>query len=71
MYANFTAQTSYMVMITQSMKKQWNKTYIQNELFRDALDGYVNAEAAFIKQIINNIDVAFDLSSKQIGKTFT
>ena len=71
MYANFTAQTSYMVMITQSMKKQWNKTYIQNELFRDALDGYVNAEEAFIKQIINNVDVVFDLSSKQIGKTFT
>ena len=71
MYANFTAQTSYMVMITQSIKKQWNKTYIQNEQFRDALDGYVNAETAFIKQIINNIDVVFHLTSKQIGKTFT
>ena len=71
MYANFTAQTSYMVMITQSIKKQWNKTYIQNEQFRDALDGYVDTEAAFIKQIINNIDVAFHLTSKQIGKSFT
>jgi hypothetical protein len=71
MYANLTAQTSYMVMITQSLKKQWNKKYIQNEQFRDALDGYVDAETTFIKQIINNVDVAFDLSSKQIGKTFT
>ena len=71
MYANFTAQTSYMVMITQSIKKQWNKTYIQNVRFRDALDGYVDTEAAFIKQIINNVDVVFDLASRQIGKTFT
>ena len=71
MYANFTAQTSYMVMITQSIKKQWNKTYSQNDRFRDVLDGYVNAETAFIKQIINNVDVVFHLTSKQIGKSFT
>jgi len=71
MHANFTAQTSYMVMITQSFKKQWNKTYIENKAFQRALDGYVDAETVFMKQLINNIDVAFHLTSKQIGKTFT
>ena len=71
MYANFTAQTSYMIMIAQSLKKQWNKKYIQNDHFRDALDKYVDAETSFIKQIINNVDVVFDLTSKQAGKVFT
>jgi hypothetical protein len=71
MYANFTAQTSYMIMIAQSLKKQWNKKYIQNDQFRDALDKYVDAETSFIKQIINNVDVVFDLTSKQAGKAFT
>jgi hypothetical protein len=71
MYANFTAQTSYMIMITQSLKKQWNKKYIQNDEFRDALDKYVDAETSFIKQIINNVDIVFDLTSKQAGKVFT
>lgn len=71
MYANFTAQSSYMVMITQSIKKQWNKTYIENETFKTALDVYVDAETALIKQVINSVDVAFHLTSKQLGKTFT
>jgi hypothetical protein len=71
MHANFTAQTSYIVMITQSFKKQWNKTYIENKAFQSALDGYVDAETVFMKQLINNIDVVFHLTSKQIGKTFT
>ena len=70
MYANFTAQTSYMVMVTQSFKKQWNKTYIQNKTFQSALDGYVDSETALIKQMINTIDVVFHLTSKQIGNTF-
>lgn len=71
MYANFTAQTSYMVMITQSFKKQWNKTYIQNETFQSVLDGYVDAETALVKNIINTVDVVFHLTSQQIGKAFT
>jgi len=71
MYANFTAQTSYMVMITQSIKKQWNKTYIESETFKTALDRYVDAETALIKHMINTLDVVFHLTSKQIGKTFT
>ena len=70
MHANFTAQTSYMVMVTQSFKKQWNKTYIQNKAFQNALDGYVDSETALIKQLINTIDVVFHLTSKQIGNTF-
>jgi len=60
-----------MVMITQSIKKQWNKTYIENETFKTALDRYVDAETALIKQVINSVDVVFHLTSKQIGKTFT
>ena len=71
MYANFAAQTSYMVTVIQSCKKQWNKTYIQNETLRGALDGYVDTQTAFVRQIISNVDVVFDLASKQIGKTFT
>jgi hypothetical protein len=70
MYANFTVQTSYMVMITQSFKKQWNKTYIQNETWRSALDGYVDAETSLVKNMINVVDVVFHLTSKEIGKTF-
>ncbi len=71
MYANFTAQTSYMVIITQSFKKQWNKTYIQNETLRDALDGFVDAETSLTKHMINTVDVVFHLTSEQIGKAFT
>lgn len=71
MYANFTAQTSYMVTITQSFKKQWNKTYIQNETFQSALDGYVDAETNLIKNMINVTDTVFHLTSKQVGKSFT
>ena len=71
MYANFTAQTSYMVTITQSFKKQWNKTYIQNETFQSALDGYVDAETDLIKNMINVTDTVFHLTSKQVGKSFT
>ena len=71
MYANFTAQTSYMVTITQSLKKQWSKTYIQNETWRSALDGYVDAETALVKHMINTVDVVFHLTSQQVGKAFT
>ena len=71
MHANFTVQTSHMIGITQSFKKQWNKTYVQNEMFRGALDSYVDAETAFIKQLINNVDIVFHLASQQAGKAFT
>ena len=71
MYANFTSQTSYMVTITQSFKKQWNKTYIQNETFQNVLDGYVDAETNLIKQLINTVDTVFHLTSKQVGNAFT
>jgi hypothetical protein len=71
LYANFTAQTSYMVTVIQSCKKQWNKTYVQNETLRDALDGYVDTQTAFVRQIMKNVDVVFDLTSKQVGKAFT
>lgn len=71
MYANFTVQTSYMVGMTQSLKKQWNTTYVQNETLKQAMNGYVDAETSLIKNIINNIDVVFHLASKQVGKAFT
>ena len=71
MYANFTAQTSYMVTITQSLKKQWSKTYVQNKAFHNSLDSYVDAETALIKHMINTLDTVFHLTSKQVGKAFT
>jgi hypothetical protein len=71
MYANFTAQTSYMVTITQSFKKQWNKTYVQNKTFKNALDGYVDAETVLVKNVINTLDTVFHLTSQQVGKAFT
>jgi hypothetical protein len=55
----------------QSAKKQWNKTYVQNETLRGAFDDYVDTQTAFVKQIIKNVDIVFDLTSKQIGKAFT
>lgn len=64
----YTERLTWIVMMIQNSKKDWTKKYVKNENIRVALDGYVDKQTDFVKQILATTDVYSDEISKELGK---
>jgi len=64
----YTERLTWIVMMIQNSKKDWTRTYVKNQNIREALDGYVDTQSAFVKQILSTADVYSNEISKELGK---
>jgi len=68
MFTSLATMANWPIDMVQNAKKTWTKTYVQNENIRTALDAFVDAQTAFVKQIVTNVDTVSKEVSEELGK---
>ena len=51
----------------QNAKKQFTKTFVTNEDLRSSLDAFVDAQTAFVKQIVDTTEVTMKVAKEAVA----
>lgn len=68
MFTYATDAANYGITLFQNGKKEWTKHFVKDETIRQTLDSFVDAQTAFVKQVIKTNEVIATAVSKELGK---
>jgi hypothetical protein len=73
MFTMYADSATYAISLIQGAKKQWVKQFVKDEKIAEALNGFVDSQTDFAKQVVKTGSEISTVISKEIGKfpTFT